>query len=309
MLPTIELRELGGAGRPTALGRHQTFHLRDGWLSKGLRAIREDALAFSRPNAHHSLGVGKNMLEAMRFWIIAAGLAAVIQDKASGRAHPLYPTPLADLILEYDPYLEDPASLWAVHMMVSAAGGPAGAWYWFFNEGEHSGLTERELAAQLGTWLVVQSPDLTVTPTSLQREISCVLRTYMPSRSVGSDLTEQELTSPLAALGLVQRVGQRVWLNIGEQTTLPGEIFAAVLSQFHKAYGSEVYHLDDLRWAPLSPGRILGLDIPALVLALRQAESVGDVRLAFTAGLRNVSVTSPLTPLEALAKYYRRAAA
>lgn len=66
-------------GMEIGLGRHQTFHLRAGWLAKALRSLRDDAEALSGPESHHDLGVGKNMLEAIRFWVVAADLAVHVE--------------------------------------------------------------------------------------------------------------------------------------------------------------------------------------------------------------------------------------
>lgn len=37
--------------------RHETFHLRDGWLFKGLAAVQADEFALYARDAHHNLGL------------------------------------------------------------------------------------------------------------------------------------------------------------------------------------------------------------------------------------------------------------
>ena len=51
--------------------RHETFHPRFGWLKKGFDKADEDDRVFSRDSAAVVLGVGKNMVKAIRYWCIA----------------------------------------------------------------------------------------------------------------------------------------------------------------------------------------------------------------------------------------------
>ena len=46
--------------------RHETFHPRFGWLKKGFDKADDDNLVFSKESAPVVLGVGKNMVKAIR---------------------------------------------------------------------------------------------------------------------------------------------------------------------------------------------------------------------------------------------------
>ena len=37
---------------PLTFARHETFHLRDGWLTKGLQALMDDPTALARPQTN-----------------------------------------------------------------------------------------------------------------------------------------------------------------------------------------------------------------------------------------------------------------
>jgi hypothetical protein len=50
---------------------HQTFHPRFGWIKKGYDAAVADPNVFNLKSAPVRLGVGKNMVEAIRFWAMA----------------------------------------------------------------------------------------------------------------------------------------------------------------------------------------------------------------------------------------------
>lgn len=86
---------------------HDTFHCRQLWLKKGYDFVKADN-KFTDDEAVILLGVGKNMVSAIHFWMKAFGLL----DK-DGKS-----TEFADYIFSShgkDPYLEDEATLWLLH--------------------------------------------------------------------------------------------------------------------------------------------------------------------------------------------------
>lgn len=86
---------------------HDTFHCRHLWLKKGYDFIKKGR-KFTDEDAVVELGVGKNMVSAINFWMKAFG----ILDKF-GKL-----TSFAKYILDdkgKDPYIEDEATLWLLH--------------------------------------------------------------------------------------------------------------------------------------------------------------------------------------------------
>ena len=53
---------------------HETFPFRYTWLPKGIQAILKDEHIFQRDDAMAQLGVGKNMVSAIRYWCRVLGL-------------------------------------------------------------------------------------------------------------------------------------------------------------------------------------------------------------------------------------------
>lgn len=85
---------------------HETFHCRPFWLKKG-HDFLDQQRRFNDEDAVVSLGVGKNMVTAIRFWMRAFEMA-----DESGL------TDLGKKLLRdggWDPYLEDVGSLWLLH--------------------------------------------------------------------------------------------------------------------------------------------------------------------------------------------------
>ena len=80
------------AAKPT-FARHETFHPRYGWFRKAYRFAAADPHIFSREDAPVRIGVGKNMVRAIRFWGLAAKLIEVDQGSSNRRTPGLVPTP------------------------------------------------------------------------------------------------------------------------------------------------------------------------------------------------------------------------
>ena len=57
-----------------SFARHETFHPRYSWFRKAYAHVTDDGGIFSRPDAPVEIGVGKNMVRAIRFWGLAAKL-------------------------------------------------------------------------------------------------------------------------------------------------------------------------------------------------------------------------------------------
>jgi hypothetical protein len=60
--------------------RHETFHPRFGWLKKGYDKANYDNLVFSKESAPVVLGVGKNMVKAIKYWCIAFKIVDETKD-------------------------------------------------------------------------------------------------------------------------------------------------------------------------------------------------------------------------------------
>lgn len=93
---------------------HESFPCRYTWLPKAVRGLDDDAKLFSDDErAMVALGVGKNMVRSIPFWIHATGIAAP-EKKRGGYAL----TDTGRTLLGYpglDPFLEDTATLWLLH--------------------------------------------------------------------------------------------------------------------------------------------------------------------------------------------------
>lgn len=93
--------------QPTAkytFSGHESFACKSLWLKKGYDFIK-NGHSFNAPDAVVRLGVGKNMVASIRYWMKAFGMTR--NDLLTGAARLLL-----DSETGYDPYLESLGSLW-----------------------------------------------------------------------------------------------------------------------------------------------------------------------------------------------------
>ena len=64
---------------------HETFFIRKGWLSKGMKYVKQtDGMVFidRENNPMDTLGIGSNMVKSLRYWLLATGLT---EENTSGK--------------------------------------------------------------------------------------------------------------------------------------------------------------------------------------------------------------------------------
>ncbi len=94
---------------------HGTFPCRFTWLPKAVIALEDKPHLFSDVDeAMVDLGVGKQMVRAIRFWVDAAKVA----EKKKNNTNDFEVTSLGEKLMSehgFDPFLEDAQTLWLIH--------------------------------------------------------------------------------------------------------------------------------------------------------------------------------------------------
>ena len=219
---------------------HQTFAVRSGWLKKGIDALQTEeaggAALFTRDDALVTLGVGKNMVQSIRHWLLTLRLA---EEAPQSRGRNVSPTELGLRIFGspdtegWDSFLEDEATLWLLHWQLSGIGSPAFTWVWAFNRFREYEFTRAELSKSIqeGANALVSKG---VSAETIGRDVDCLTHCYAPAER--GSLSEDNLECPLQALGLLRVAATgRYRFQQGEKTTLPSRIFAFALLQFWQA--------------------------------------------------------------------------
>lgn len=285
-----------------AFARHETFHPRYGWLKKGFEAAKDDPNAFLGEDAPVRLGVGKNMVRSIRYWCEAFKLTQ--EDK---------PTDFGQRLLEqWDPYLEDPASLWLLHWQLLRPPCMATAWWVTFNQFRQVEFSGEELLQTIEKYCVQMGKRVAMG--SLRKDLACLLRMYgAHSGKAKAGPTEDSLDCPFAELGLIRSEEKGYRFGTGLKVNLPPEIVVAACLEFvadsrvEEVEGGETVSLSRLLYEMNSPGLVLKLSESTLSEAIeRVTHKRAEIRLSESAGLLQMSFVGSPAQLstDILDRYY-----
>ena len=292
---------------------HETFPFRYAWPKKAVEHAHADAYAFGAEDALVRFGVGKNMVSSIRHWGLALGLLENGPATRNRRARPLRPTALGRSLLlgdeGWDPYLEDPGTLWLLHWRLASRPERATTWWWVFNQHPGTVFTRVELVEAL-TAVAARNSRSRATAALLKRDVDVFIRTYAPSRRAGA-VQDDVLDCPLVQLALIveSRERQTFQLVRGGHDSLPVEIFASALAEYLADGNSRTVTLEDLLFAEGAPGRVFCLSEQALLRRLDHLERMTDGGVVFdeTAGLKQLYVHRIPNPVDLLRRYYASA--
>jgi hypothetical protein len=293
--------KLAEVARPS-FARHETFAPRFGWLHKAYLRVREDDEVFLREEAPVILGVGKNMVNAMRYWSAAFKLTIEHPKGGNSRALTASPTWEARWLLDEhgaDPYLEDPGSLWLLHWWLLSPTCMAPTWWVAFNALPTARFTERELTDLVERQVRMAAWEPAVRA-SVERDADCFTKMYAPRKAAANSpgSFEDMLGCPFRELGLLESVpsdhDKRMWrFTSTARTSLAPHVLAYACLDYAARTGDSAGSVSTARLAnePGAPGRAFGVREPELFHALevvcdefsglRISEAVGNRTLTF----------------------------
>jgi hypothetical protein len=274
-------------------GRHETFHPRWGWFSKSVFEAKENPYVFQNQDAPLLLGVGKNMVRAIRYWGEASTLLKEVKPPKE-RLAAASPTRRGNALLDpdggADPYLELTGSLWLLHwwMLQPAPHSMVPlAWYAFnvfrpqeFNASDLEQAFYEECLKGVGDWRPAQN--------TLVRDSSCFLRTYV---ATGASQIDDALDAPLRQLGLLSSVpGQKRRFRFQSPALIEAEVVLYCCADYliNIQHSASTVSLTRLLKEVNSPGRVLkvredqlirSLSDPALANWISLSDSIGTTQI------------------------------
>jgi hypothetical protein len=294
--------------KKTAFGRHETFSLRYSWLTKAYQELLEHPDVFESDESTVRLGVGKNMVNAIRYWALAAG---VIEKGEQHYQVTDFGRFIFDETTGCDPYLEDESTIWLLHWKIASNPDLATSVYWFFNLFHKPEFTAQEAVDALELF-AKENVNGRSSKNTLKNDISVVLKMYTESVANSKQLDEV-LDTPLSVLQLVTPLlsSKRYVTSVGDQEHLPTEVLGYAIAALFEETGNTSIAIEDLMYGRngyAAPGAIFGLTETALLAKLDKLIQISSdqYKLTDTAGVNQLYKlpNTQVEPMSFLKQYY-----
>jgi len=268
---------------------HESFHCRPYWLKKGFDFNSQSRL-FSDPEAPVYLGVGKNMVSSIRFWLKSFGIVDK-DENIEGLSMLLFSDD------GWDPYLEDEGTLWLLHYKLITEG-YASIYYLVFNELRR----KRPIFNQKHFLDLVKEKQITVSPNTLKTDFQAFNRTYV-AKSKGKDI-EDNFSGILTELNLVNETPEGLEIEPKNRQELPLHILLFCILETNPDTSSISFEL--LYNEDKSVGRIFALSQQGLNQLLEELDEEFDwLNYSNEAGIRELQIKKrPVSNIKILEEYY-----
>lgn len=290
---------------PMKFRAHDTFFIRKGWLSKGMRCVakKPDVFISHDENPMDVLGIGANMVKALRYWLQAVGLTV---EPAKGKRVQLF-TELGKQIYENDPYIEELGTLYLLQYRLASQKEEATAWYFFFNEFSMSEFSREEFVVALQKYTKMVDSETDYAIRSLNDDFQCIINTYLPryKSNAAKVSPENNIDCPFGELGLVDILNKRKKIykkSIPVGNTLNPYVVLAVIAD--NAKDRNEISLNELLTAPCNIGRVFNLDSITMLDVLYRIEKLGLIKINRTAGLDVITLQNGLSFLSCVERFY-----
>ena len=274
---------------------HESFIPREGWLTKGLNAVNRDPAVFADNYAADKMGVGTNMAKSIRYWLRTAGLTKDVQKVGTVL------TPLGELIIKYDPYMEQMFTLWILHANIASNYGQATTWNIFFNSFDLNRWKRDEMISIMTEYIIEKTGDPTPSERSIRDDCSAILAMYTANESEVSD-PEDSKGSVFNALGLIRKNGQ-FYERVGKSFEQVGE-YAILYVIADKLCNDHFLNIDEIVDGNDMPGKLFLMNRVEVNNALDALESLEEISVSRTAGLDVVYPAGKTSSLDIAEKYY-----
>lgn len=284
---------------------HDTFFIRKGWLSKGMKYVNQkpDVFVDKEENPMDVLGIGSNMVKALRYWIQVVGLTT--EPNYGRRTQTL--TELGNKIYFYDRYIEEIGTLQLLHYKLASNCLEATAWYYFFNEFSMSEFTKEDFVTVLQSFVMMRDKDTAVAIRSLNDDFTCILNTYLPRYKSNPNRVspENNIDCPFGELGFIDILNKEKKIykkSIPLANSFNPWIVLSVITD--QSNGKKEISLNELLTAKCNIGRIYNLDAITMLDILHKVEKIGAIKIIRTAGLDIVKILKNYSFEECVENYY-----
>jgi len=288
--------------RKLSFSGHESFHCRNVWLKKGYDFLNKEH-TFNEPTAVVDLGVGKNMVSSINYWMKSFGLVAKNNSLSK----------LADFLFGkhgVDPYLEDNATLWLLHFHL-VTDNFASIYSLLFNEFRKKRIEFNKKQFLYFIRRKCEETNSNFNEKTVQRDISVILRNYVKPKKASKNL-EDMFSGIFIDLNLIEPLKkfneeEIDWYKIDnkDRTDIPAELIL---------YGI-LYHLgdnnsitfDEILFSYNNVGNVFALSSKGLLEKIEiLTKKYSSITFTDDAGIRLLQFKSKPDKYKVLRKYYEK---
>ena len=274
---------------------HESFPCKSLWLKKGYDYVVAGN-DFNSPEAVIGLGVGKNMVASIRFWLKAFGVTE--NDRITWLGDYLF-----DESKGKDKYLEDIATLWLLHFNLVFS--EEATLYKMFFCGVQRERThfEREQVLTYVKLRMVEANKMTqFNANTVKKDIGVLLQNYALPRKAQSN---EDFSSLLIDLDLIRQSseGKGYYFNVDGKRKVTKEIFLYGLLKLKEQEGDNTIPFDTIQE---KVGLVFCMQDFETIEMLKQLASDYSENFAYSdvAGIKQVQFTTDLDVKQVLDDYY-----
>jgi hypothetical protein len=220
--------------------QHQSFYLRDRWLSKALKNIEVNNSFFFEKDAFEKVGLGKNMVQSLKYWIVATKL---YREEKEGNTKYHQITHLGKYINQKDRAIKYKNTAGLLHHSLATNEDVSTTWYWFFNVYNETVFTRDEVLEELAKW-VQNRETRVVAEKSLKRDIDCLIKLYTTGGSIADP--EEVILSPLYKLHLLEEKNGVIYKKEANFTDENLLLIGYTLLKYGETHHTNIISLDDI---------------------------------------------------------------
>lgn len=177
---------------------HESFSIREGWLTKGLFEVSENPKVFSEKDQTDIFGIGTNMVKSLKYWL----QATMLIEENKKNEYKL--SKIGQLIFDNDKYIERKDTLYLIHLNLVMNKEKAFIWNLFFNKCHFKSFSKKNLFEQISE--ILEADDYEYNEKVLSDEISVLLKTYTIDENEGTP--EDNFICPLTDLKLIKKISK-----------------------------------------------------------------------------------------------------
>lgn len=193
---------------------HESFPCKTLWLKKGYDFVIQGK-DFNSSEAVIDLGVGKNMVAAIRFWLRVFGICE--NDQLTWLGNYLFNDENGK-----DKYLEDLATLWLLHFHLIYRN-DATLYNWFFTDFQRGRkpFTRESLITYVKRRMIGEGKEKQFNANTVKRDVGVLLQNYCMPRKIQSHEDFSSLLLDLHLLLYREDTKEYVFNNEGKATVIP----------------------------------------------------------------------------------------